>query len=280
LQRILAKIAEVQHQQHSLNHHPQSLHHRVCRMTDCKKKLFGQDDPRTFPPSQYNRTLFQIAMPGMEVKHLEDAGRKINKFYGGQISSDILEYVQKEVVDKRLLDVARSFAGQDGELRHRVVLGFTPTTLRCLVEKSLSNGAGTQDYVESWHILDEESNMDEEEIELGTEDTPTDQGIEPKSADNSPAGSESSTRDYILHHEDSRFLRRNQAVDLVISNYDKRIYDELDIEEALCASGILDGKGLDLNKLSVSFARRSLRVPKLFWVLHSLSCNPQIALGV
>jgi hypothetical protein len=62
----------------------------------------------------------------------------------------------------------------------------------------------------------------------------------------------SSSREFILHHEDGRFPKDHQAVDVVINLFDKAIEEAYDIERAMCASGIVDGKSAELAKREVN----------------------------
>jgi hypothetical protein len=186
---------------------------------------------------------------------------------------DVLEWVQKNVIDVQVNDVAEAFLSQNGELHHRIVLGVLATGLRYLVEEELEdvdeNNEGNDGDVGFAQRFkpdkkDEEDADDEEEwqdeIDLGTEDTPQDAPILSTSRPASERGSAhslpGSARNFALYHENNEYLQRNQTVDLVLCVYDKRIFATRDVDTAYCAAGIFNGKGLNLAKLEVSCSQR------------------------
>jgi hypothetical protein len=107
------------------------------KMAAYRKRKFGVDNPLTFAPNELRRELFTIQCPLVKILHLRDAGVKVNKFYGGQMNGDVLQYVQKYLFDRQLFDLARSYAAQEGELHHRIVLGSIVPILQALVERGL-----------------------------------------------------------------------------------------------------------------------------------------------
>jgi hypothetical protein len=96
------------------------------------KRKRGEDDPRDFPASAYDRTLFQINMPLIVEKKLKSAPIDINKFYGGILKPEIVQFIQRDLIDPAVHKVARTFTGT-GEMSTRITLASMAPAIKDLV---------------------------------------------------------------------------------------------------------------------------------------------------
>lgn len=123
------------------------------------------DKPFSFRTRELRRDSFRLQCPLIEILQLRDAGAEVNKFYGGQMTGDVLQYVQKYLFDRQLYSLAGSYGAQHGQLDHRVFLRSIVPILQALVEREVSDEEVSHSVKADTVGLDEGSDSDSDDCD-------------------------------------------------------------------------------------------------------------------